>query len=386
MTPGARVQAAAEILDRVAGGMAAEQALTRWARGARFAGSKDRAAVRDHVFDALRMWRSAAAAGGGTTGRARMIGLLRQQGLAPEELFTGEGHAPAPLSDAEALAPEVPEAEARDLPDWLFEALSTDHGADQAREIAQTLRARAPITLRVNLLKTNRDVAAEALAEEGIATRPNPRAETALSVTENPRRVAGSRAFRAGLVELQDAASQVAVADLPLSPGDRVLDYCAGGGGKSLALAARLGGGPVWAHDADPRRMRDLPDRAARAGADLRVTERPKGPFDLVLTDVPCSGSGTWRRAPEAKWRLTPEALADLCATQAAILREVAPLVRPGGVLAYATCSVLTRENVAQVAAFLAEHPEFSLSREALALPDAEGDGFYHAVLQRAGA
>ncbi|MCE0507141.1 RsmB/NOP family class I SAM-dependent RNA methyltransferase [Roseivivax sp. GX 12232] len=386
MTPGARVQAAVEILDRVAGGMAAEQALTRWARGARFAGSKDRAAVRDHVFDALRMWRSSAAAGGGTTGRARMIGLLRQQGLAPEKLFTGEGHAPAPLSDAEARAPEVPEAEARDLPDWLLEALSTDHGIDQAREIAQTLRARAPIILRVNLLKTNRDVAAEALAEEGIATTPNPRAETALSVTENPRRVAGSRAFREGLVELQDAASQAAMADLPLSPGDRVLDYCAGGGGKSLALAARLGGGPVWAHDADPRRMRDLPDRAARAGADLRVTDRPEGPFDLVLTDVPCSGSGTWRRAPEAKWQLTPEALAGLCATQAAILREVAPLVRPGGVLAYATCSVLTRENAAQVAAFLAEHPEFFLSREALALPDAEGDGFYHAVLQRAGA
>ena len=382
MTPGARVQVAIGILDQIAAGMAAEQALTRWARGARFAGSKDRAAIRDHVFDVLRMWRSTAAAGGAETGRGRMLGLLRLTGQDPAAFFTGTGYAPTALTpDEAAAAAPVPDAAARDLPEWLWARFSAALGPDAA-PVAEALRHRAPVTLRVNLLKTDRDGAARALAEAGIATRPNPRADTALTVTEHPRRVAQSRAFQEGLVELQDAASQAAIADLPLRPGLRVLDYCAGGGGKALAMAARLGG-PVSAHDAAPERMRDIPARAARAGADIRIETAPRGPYDLILCDVPCSGSGTWRRAPEAKWRLTEAGLADLCATQRTILDAAVGLLAPNGTLVYATCSVLDEENADQISWFLEKNQGFGMADMKSALPDPHGDGFFHAVLTR---
>ncbi|MHA6344115.1 RsmB/NOP family class I SAM-dependent RNA methyltransferase [Roseivivax sp. CAU 1761] len=381
MIPAARCQSAAEILDRIAAGMPAEQALTNWARGARFAGSKDRAAVRDLVFDVLRRWRSTAAMGGADTGRARILGLLRQTGADPEALFTSARHAPAALTEAERQAGRDPAgAEALDLPDWLLEPLRAGLGP-AAEEVAEALRHRAPITLRVNLLKGDAAVAQAALAAAGIATRPNPLSATALTVTGPGRGLAASAPYRDGLVELQDAASQAVVDLLPLRQGDRVLDYCAGGGGKALALAARLGGGPVQAHDADPRRMRDLPDRAARAGARIETVARPAGRFDLVLADAPCSGSGAWRRAPEGKWRLTAERLAELTAVQRGILERAAGLVAPGGHLAYATCSVLAAENEDAVSAFLAARPGWRLAERRQFLPDAEGDGFFAAVL-----
>jgi 16S rRNA (cytosine967-C5)-methyltransferase len=383
MTPGARVQAAIEILDQIAAGAPAEKALTTWGRRARFAGSKDRAAVRDHVFDALRRWRSSAALGGGADGRARMIGLLRQQGTAPETLFTGAGHAPAPLSADEAQAPEAPHgAVALDLPDWLA-ARFTESLGPQADAVAMALRDRAAVFLRVNSLRGTLAEAQAALAEEGIESAPHPLAPLALQVTAGARGIARSRAYLSGLVELQDAASQAVVAALPLAPGQRVLDYCAGGGGKALAMAARLGGGPVTVHDADPQRMKDLPERAARAGARLQVEAAPQGPYDLVLCDVPCSGSGAWRRAPEGKWRLTPEALDALRATQSDILRRCAGLVAPGGTLAYATCSVLAEENAAQISGFCAAHPDWQAGATRQFLPQDGGDGFYVALLSR---
>ncbi|WP_353472024.1 RsmB/NOP family class I SAM-dependent RNA methyltransferase [Salipiger sp. H15] len=379
MTPGARLQAAAEVLDRIAGGMAAEQALLGWARGARYAGSKDRAAVRDHVFDVLRRWRSTAAEGGGESGRARLIGLLRQQGIAPGDLFTG-GHAPAALTPDEAAAGRPPEgAEARDLPDWIDALLAGSLG-DGAAAAAEALRERAAVFLRVNTLRGDLAAAQAALAEEGIETRPHPLAAGALEVTSGARRIAQSRAFTEGLVELQDVASQAVVEALPLKSGLRVLDYCAGGGGKALAMAARTKG-EVEAHDADPRRMSDLPARANRAGARVRQVAKPQGQYDLVLCDVPCSGSGAWRRSPEGKWRLTAERLAELEAIQAGILDIAARLIRPGGVLAYATCSMLAAENAAQVEAFLARHPGWTLGQMRQFLPGDGGDGFFGAQL-----
>ncbi|MCA0960772.1 RsmB/NOP family class I SAM-dependent RNA methyltransferase [Salipiger bermudensis] len=380
MTPAARVQAAAEILDRIAAGTPAEQALLGWSRASRFAGSKDRAAVRDHVFDALRRWRSAAASGGGESGRARMLGLLRQQSIDPDTLFTGEGHAPQPLDAAEHAAGRVPEGpEALDLPDWLWPDWQASLGG-AAAQAAEDLRHRAPVFLRINTLKATPDQAIAALSSEGIATRAAPLADTALEVIEGARKVARCKAFTDGLVELQDAASQAVVAALPLAPGQRVLDYCAGGGGKALAMAARLSG-PVEAHDANPARMSDLPARATRAGAAVEITQAPRGPYDLVLCDVPCSGSGSWRRAPEGKWRLTAEGLADLTRLQGQILEAVTPLVGAGGTLAYATCSMLKAENGDRVAAFLADHPGWTLAQERQFLPSDGGDGFYVACL-----
>lgn len=382
MTPAARAEAAIRILDGIAAGQPAEQLLTTWGRTARYAGSKDRAAVRDHVFDALRCWRSAAALGGGESGRARMLGLARLQGLDPATLFSGEGHGPAPLTEAEQAAGRPPEgAEAWDLPDWLA-AQFRDSLGPAAEATALALRARAEVFLRVNTLKARLPEAQTRLAEDGIGTVPHPLSPTALRVTGGARAIARSAAYAQGLVDLQDAASQAVVDMLPLSPGMRVLDYCAGGGGKALAMAARMGTGPVDAHDAAPRRMADLPARAARAGAAIRTLSAPRGPYDLVLCDVPCSGSGAWRRAPEGKWRLTEARLADLLSIQAGILDTAAGLVAPGGTLAYATCSVLHAENAGQIAAFTRRRPQWRVTAQRQFLPEEGGDGFHIAIMR----
>jgi 16S rRNA (cytosine967-C5)-methyltransferase len=387
MTPGARIAAAAQVLDRVLAGSPAESALIAWARGSRYAGSGDRAAVRDLVFDALRRRRTAARAGGAESGRGLMLGLLRLTGQDPGALMTGQGHDLPPPGAQETGLPAdgARAAEAADLPDWLWARLEADLGA-QAADVAGALRERAPVFLRVNLRKGDRGAARAALAAEGVRAQAHPEVATALLVTDGARKVSATRAYLGGLVEVQDAASQAAVLALPLRDGMAVLDYCAGGGGKALAMAA-LADLRLTAHDSAPARMRDLAPRAARAGVAIAQapTDRlPARGFDLVLVDAPCSGSGTWRRSPDAKWRLTPEGLAGLLATQAAILRHARELVRPGGVLAYATCSILREENDAQVAAFLAETPGWTQRPGVRMLPGQMGDGFYLAIMQAA--
>lgn len=387
MTPAARVAAAIEILDAIRAGSAAEQALTGWARRSRFAGSKDRAAVRDHVFDALRARRSLAALGGAETGRGLMLGLCRRDGIDPGTLFTGEGHAPAPLSTEELAVGRAPAPgpEAMDIPDWLWPVFSESLG-ERAEAAARVLQSRAPVHLRVNLAKATRQDAIAALAADGVTCAPHPAAETALEVIEGARAIRNSAAYLDGRVELQDAASQAVVAALPLRDGMRVLDYCAGGGGKTLALGARARLS-LFAHDAAPRRMRDLPARADRAG--LRVTLLDgdevgrKAPYDLVLCDVPCSGSGSWRRAPEGKWLLTPEGLDQLNATQDQILDRAAGLVAPQGMLAYATCSQLDRENGERIDAFLARHPGWRCDWRRSWPVEGGTDGFFAAHLTR---
>jgi len=385
VTPAARIAAAIELLDLWLSGEPAERALTNWARANRFAGSGDRAAIRDHVFDAIRCRRSFAALGGAGTGRGLMLGALRAAGTDPATLFTGAGHAPAPLAEEECSAPPPPDDPLvrLDCPDWLAPRLQASLG-DRFEPVMEMLRTRAPVFLRVNMARATREEAAHALAREGIASVPHPLSPMALEVTENARRVKSSRAFQDGLVELQDAASQAVVdALLPLAPGARVLDYCAGGGGKALALAAA--GARVSAHDADPRRMDDIPERARRAGVAIDLVPpaglRPRA-FDAVLVDAPCSGSGAWRRQPEAKWRLDAERLAELGALQAAILRQASRHVRPGGQLAYATCSLLEEENGAVVSRFLAETPGFVLEAERRLTPLDGGDGFFVARMK----
>jgi len=391
MTPGARIAAAAAVLDRVLEGAAAEQALTAWARASRFAGSGDRARVRDHVYDALRCLRSHTALAGAdaASGRALMIGAQVAAGLDPASVFTGAGHAPAPLTPAEwaaiAGAAPMPEAVALDCPDWLVAPLKESLG-DGFAPVLALMQSRAPVMLRVNEARISRDAAAAALAAEGIATAPVDLASFALQVTGNASKIKMSRSYADGLVEFQDAAPQAAVAALPLVSGMRVLDYCAGGGGKVLAMAARTPG-QYFAHDTDPARMRDLPERARRAAVAVTLLDGPAcrraAPFDLVLADVPCSGTGTWRRAPEAKWRLTPDRLAELLATQATILDAAAGLVGGGGQLCYMTCSLLGAENGAQVRGFVARHPGWRLLAERHWTPLDGGDGFYACCLSR---
>ncbi|KEP70027.1 SAM-dependent methlyltransferase [Thioclava dalianensis] len=385
MTPAARIAAAISLLDTILPGEPAERALTNWARGHRFAGSKDRAAIRDHVYDALRCRGSFAQLGGGEDGRALMLGLLRAQGIDPQTIFTGEGYGPEPLSAAEQAALEAPVPEdlaELDWPEWLRPALRADLGAGYGA-ISEAMRARAPVILRVNIARTDPKKAAEMLAAEGIVTQPHPLVATALEVIEGARKVHRSAAYMNGLVELQDAASQAATALVPLAPGMRVLDYCAGGGGKALALAAACPEAVIHAHDADPARLRDLPVRAARAGAEIALCPpgAPGTGYDLVVVDAPCSGSGTWRRTPEAKWRLDPARLSELVALQAEILEKAADLVADGGVLAYMNCSFLEVETAAQLRDL--EARGWACQTERRFSPLEGADGFYVALLHR---
>ncbi|PZX47337.1 16S rRNA (cytosine967-C5)-methyltransferase [Roseinatronobacter thiooxidans] len=380
MTPAARLQAAAEILDQTLNGMPAEQALTRWARNSRYAGSKDRAAVRDIVFDALRCKRSFAHLGGAETGRGLILGALRAQGQDPAAQFTGTGHAPAPLTPAEAAytPPPMPQTVALDCPEWLAPQLDASLAAQFAPAL-QALRQRAPVFLRVNTARISRDQAIALLAQDGIEATLHPLAPTALEVKTNPRAIQQSKAYLDGLVELQDAASQAVIAALPPVQGKTVLDYCAGGGGKALALAAL--GALVTAHDANPARMQDIPPRAKRAQASITLSNRPEGQFDLVLTDVPCSGSGSWRRSPAGKWALTPEGLEKLHLIQAHILDKAKTHMRHDGYLAYVTCSMLASENHDQITAFLGRNPDLELVKDRQFTPQDGGDGFYLALI-----
>jgi 16S rRNA (cytosine967-C5)-methyltransferase len=252
-------------------------------------------------------------------------------------------------------------------------------GADAAA-VMDALQARAPVFLRVNPLRGTVDTATAMLAADGIAASPFPDVENALEVSANARKIQNSPAYLTGLVELQDAASQAVVAALPLRPGMAVLDYCAGGGGKTLALAARLGD-RLDAHDGHPPRMRDLPGRALRAGADVRIVAQPRGPYDLVLVDAPCSGSGSWRRDPQGKWALTPARLAEVITLQAQILDKAVGLVGPRGMLAYATCSLLRTENQDQITAFLARHSRWREAAFQVWTPLRGGDGFFLSML-----
>jgi 16S rRNA (cytosine967-C5)-methyltransferase len=394
MTPGARVQAATQIIDRwVSEDEALSRVLINWGRSSRYAGSGDRRAVADLVYGAVRRRRSAAWVAGATdhpTGRDLMLGSLILDGLDPAALFTGAGHAPAPLTEAEAARlgqplDAAPRPVRLDFPDWLSPDL--DAIPDAALDL---MRQRAPLFLRVNLLRANRAAALAALAAEQIAAEPGPLSPSCIKVTTGAHGVTRSNAYRDGLIEVQDAASQAAVDYAQAKPGDTVLDYCAGGGGKTLALAASMAGdGQIHAHDTAPQRLAQLEERARRAGVDVTLLQPGQtgaltGHCDLVFVDAPCSGSGAWRRNPDAKWRLTCDRLAGYMQTQDAVLSQAAAAVRPGGRLIYATCSMLAVENEKRVARFLATHADFRSGRAPLVLaPTDGGDGFFASEIFR---
>ncbi|MGG7567113.1 RsmB/NOP family class I SAM-dependent RNA methyltransferase [Rhodovulum sp. DZ06] len=324
-------------------------------------------------------------------GRALMIALAAEDDSL-SAIFTGERFAPEPLSPEETAAlaaplPDAPEAARLDLPDDLMPELSRSLG-DALPEVAAALQARAPLDLRVNTLKTDVASAAAALAAEGVQTEPGPLSPACLRVTGGARRLRNAAPYQDGRVEIQDAASQAVAALADARPGETVLDYCAGGGGKTLALGAAMEGrGRLIAHDADPNRMKDLPARAARAGLTVEALRGapPKaliGACDLVFIDAPCSGTGAWRRNPDGKWTLAPGDVARFAALQAQILAEAARFVAPGGRLVYATCSLLRAENE-DVAG--APPPGFAQGPRLRLDPRQGGDGFFGAVMTRSG-
>jgi len=405
MTPGARVAAAIELLAKIeALDRPADGVVRGYLRARRYIGSKDRRAITDLVYGVLRAqarldwWvaRLAPAAGGA---RARVLAALVMIERRPAEqvaaLFDGGRYHPDPLETEEdrllaALAgldragtdrldhPEQPQWVRGEQPQWLLARLAESFGDDLERELAALLRE-APLDLRVNTLKTDRETARAALAVEGIEAAPTPLSPLGLRVAGR-HTLPSLAAFRDGLVEVQDEGSQLVALLTDARPGLAVADLCAGAGGKTLALAAAMRGqgraegrgeGRLVALDREARRLERAGPRLARAGAaaaelrPLTGADDPwlaenAGAFDRVLVDAPCSGSGAWRRHPDARWRLSEAQLAAYLELQRAILERAAPLVAPGGRLVYATCSLLPDENGAQVARFLEAHGDFA--------------------------
>jgi len=377
MTPGARVAAQIDILEAILSGVPAEKALTNWARGNRFAGSKDRASVRDLVFQALRCRRSAGALPKPRSARAWAIGTLRANGSDPNEFFTGIAHAPAALHADDV--PSLPTDRDRlDLQDWVIDLLTEEYGAAQTAEFGAVLRHRAPITLRVNVQKTTRSQLQAELAKAEIDTSPNLASNTALTILSNPRRAVLQPCFQQGWFELQDAASQ-AVADA-IALNGRTLDYCAGGGGKSLALAARSGL-KIFAHDISATRMSEITPRASRGGHDIEVISpqdlAKAAKFDTVVCDLPCSGSGAWRRSPESKWSLTPKDLEAYVRLQREIIAKAITHLAPNGYLALITCSIFAAENQGQRQFVSDSFPELTFCSTTQYLPSTTQDGLY---------
>lgn len=375
------VAAAAEVLSDIeTRHRPASEALKDWGVSHRFAGSGDRASIGNLVYDALRQRASIAWRMGGDTPWHLAIGAaVFAWGNDPRALnasFGDDRHAPETIPEAvierieTARLDDAPGHVRADVPEWLAPHFEAAFGSDWVAEGA-ALAGRPPLDLRVNTLKTDRDKALKQLQRLGV--EPTPLAPLGLRVapTEGPRRhpnVQAEEAYRRGRVEVQDEASQLCAALVGAKPGEQVLDLCAGGGGKTLALAAAMQNrGQIYATDSDKNRLAPIFERLKRAGArNVQVLgpgeglESLAGRMDRVLVDAPCTGTGVWRRRPDAKWRVTPEALDKRIAEQDAVLGEAAALVKPGGVLVYATCSLLPPENEARVAAFLSQHAEFA--------------------------
>lgn len=373
MTPAARTQAAIELLDQIIAaardnGAAADVLLARWFATRRYAGSKDRRAIRELVYDAIRLLGERP-----ESGRAAMLALAADR---PELVvaFDGSPYGPASVDPAEPIA------RPGHAPAWLIKQL---RASDVGIEEQAALLARAPLDLRVNRLK----------ADPGQLIAEIPGAERLDFVPDALRLPSDTRidqlpAYNKGEIEVQDAGSQLVTLAARAERGHRVIDLCSGAGGKTLALAAAMGNvGHVLACDIVRDRLQRLPERAARAGVSIAETRLlnpgqeaqmladQTGRADVVFVDAPCSGTGTWRRNPEARWRLTPDRLAKLVATQQAILNLAAGLVRPGGVLVHVVCSVLDAEGAGQATAFLERHPGWKAEPLALGTGVPRGPG-----------
>jgi 16S rRNA (cytosine967-C5)-methyltransferase len=382
MIPAARIAAAIEVLaDVEARRRPAADALKDWGLARRFAGSGDRAAIASLVYDALRRKASSAWIMGEASPRAEILGALRQlRGLGVEEiaaLFTGEGHAPAPLTEAERERLRVgdlagaPAHVGGDYPEWLAPAFAETFG-EAALEEGRALANRAPVDLRVNALKTDRSHALAALAH--LMPVPTPFSPIGLRIAirgdgRGPA-LSAEPAYVKGLVEVQDEGSQLAALLTGAKPEMQALDFCAGAGGKTLALAGMMANqGQIYASDTDGRRLAPIFGRLERSGARNVQVRAPRGAqdvladlagrCDLVLIDAPCSGSGAWRRSPDAKWRMRPGALEQRIKDQIESLENAARFVRPGGRLVYVTCSLLKAENEDRVGAFLERRADF---------------------------
>ncbi|MEQ9519649.1 MAG: RsmB/NOP family class I SAM-dependent RNA methyltransferase [Parvibaculum sp.] len=387
MTPAARLSAAIDILTSIEQGQMADRVLAGWAKANRYAGSKDRASIQERVFDILRNRARFVRAMGMDTPRAMVVASRHiGEGASFEDVmmeFNGARFAPAPLDkeeeaalyDAIAKLDGLTETEALNLPVWLQPHFEEAFGKNWTVEVA-ALNERAPVDLRANAARTHRESVQFQLKDEGIETSPCTYSPWGLR-TEMAARVTHTKIFKQGLLEIQDEGSQLSCLLAGAKKGEQWVDLCAGAGGKTLALLAELEDeGRLIACDTDPRRLGRLQPRVERATGrtvemcilkpfDPALPDPDLGAFegamDGVFVDAPCSGSGAWRRQPEARWQLTQEKLDAYKTAQREVLARGARLVRPGGRMIYVTCSVLKTENEEQVAHFLAEFDEFVL-------------------------
>ena len=411
MTPAARLSAAIELLETIdSDRVPAAQALKEWGTAHRFAGSGDRAAISGLVWDVLRRRASSAWIMGADTARARLLGMLRlERKLDADQiaaLCDGSRFAPQPLTDAERTALSqhsldgAPAHVAGDYPEWLDPYFKQVFGEDRAAE-AEAMASRAPLDLRVNTLKARREKVLASTAHLG--TMPTKWSPNGLRIeisadARNPG-IHAEEAFIKGLMEVQDEGSQLAALLSAAKPGEQVIDLCAGAGGKTLALAAMMQGkGRLIATDSDKRQLAPIHERLSRAGVHNCEVRTPKGQgmgdrdvlsdisgtADLVMIDAPCTGTGTWRRNPDAKWRMRPGALEVRLRAQAQLLDRAASLVKPGGRIVYVTCSVLPAENNDRIRGFLTRHPEFAVvpSAETTAALWDKAEDFAAATLQ----
>ena len=374
MTPAARLSAAIELIDTVdAQRIPAAKALKEWGTAHRYAGSGDRAAISGLIWDVLRRRASSAWIMDNDTPRARVLGMLKAERAmdvdAIAALCDGGRFAPEPLSEHERAAlmsrstADAPSHIAGDYPEWLDGYLAQVFGDDRAAE-ATAMASRAPLDLRVNTLKAKREKVLASTAH--LETKPTPWSPIGLRIelgadARNPG-IHAEEDFIKGAIEVQDEGSQLAALLSAAKPGEQVIDLCAGAGGKTLALAAMMQGkGRLIATDHDKRQLAPIYERLSRAGVHNCDIRTPKGPndtlsdihasADLVLIDAPCTGTGTWRRNPDAKWRMRPGALEVRLKDQVTVLDRAAALVKPGGRIAYITCSVLPPENGEQARA-----------------------------------
>ncbi len=385
MRPAARLQTLSELLaETLSSRQAADFIVKQWGRQNRFAGSKDRRFLSDGLFTILRHYGNLRDRLGADD--PLLITLLAYIDVVDEAvkitldealaLADGQAHAPSPLSpeqiDCLRQALEKPansRAGQLSVADWLLADLDAGLGP-QADAVMQAMRQRAPLDVRVNTLKGDAAQASVALQNEGFSVQPHGFVSNALRLAL-PANVTASQAFEGGLIEVQDAGAQAVAQFAAPQPFQTVLDYCAGAGGKSLAMAALMNNrGRLIVHDSDTRRMRPIIDRAARAGvsiietADAHGLKPLVGGCDVVMADVPCSGSGRWRRSPETKWRLSQESLLALNNVQLNIMKKAADYVAPNGRLVYVTCSVFASENERIIKRFLASQPAFELDVE----------------------
>lgn len=384
MTPAARLSAAIEVIEAIdSQRIPAAKALKEWGTAHRFAGSGDRAAISGLVYDVLRRQASSAWIMDDDPPRSRLLGMLKlERGMnidAIASLCDGGRFAPEPLTDGErqALASrsllDAPPHIAGDYPQWLDVYLDEAFGDDRAAEAA-AMACRAPLDLRVNTLKAKRDKVLGSLQHLGVTATPWSPLGLRIMLGADARNpgIQAEEEFIKGAVEVQDEGSQIAALLSGARPGEQVIDLCAGAGGKTLTLAAMMQGrGRLIATDRDKRQLAPIHERLSRAGVHNAEVRTPKGEddplsdirasADLVLIDAPCTGTGTWRRNPDAKWRMRPGALDIRLKDQAEVLDRASALVKPGGRVVYITCSVLAQENSGQIRKFIGRHPDFSV-------------------------